>query len=74
MSRLLLYACIWVRYTSMDPGRRVQWVLGSQFCQAILLQNLLDLIMEVFFILVKYCLYYMKILIEKYGLYFEISI
>ena len=28
-------------------------------------QNVLDLIMELFFMLIKYCLYYMKILIEK---------
>ena len=34
-------------------------------------QNVLDLKIELFFMLVKYCLYYMTILIEKYGLYFK---
>ena len=43
----------------------------NQFCCK---QNVLDSIIDLFFMLVKYCLYYMKILIEKYGLYFKISI
>ena len=35
-------------------------------------QNVLDLIMELFFMLVTYCLYYMTVLIEKYDLNFKI--
>ena len=58
-----------IHYVQLDPGRSVEWALGvnpvSLFrCK----QNVLDLLMELFFMLVKYCLYYIKILIEKYGL------
>ena len=63
----------WFIVDERDPGRSVEWGLGSQFCQPILLQTKWTgfnngVILHVG----KILLYYMKILIEKYGLYFKI--